>query len=176
MPKKIDPESDAPMRISLMKTAYYTMVYPFMMGYVLSGEKNKSEMENIESFALPLGIAFQIRDDLLGVFGIEKDTGKPSDSDITEGKLTLLVQKTILKLGESDRNKFTGIFLNNKKSPDDFEFIRKCIKESGALDETIQRHRELINDSYSLLEELVMKKYNRDVMRGVIESVEDIPL
>lgn len=176
MPRKIDPMSDAPMQISLMKTAYYTMVYPLIMGYVLSGEKNKTEMSNIEAMALPLGVAFQVRDDLLGVFGVEKDTGKPNDSDIMESKLTLLVQNTILKLSETDREKFTAVFLGSEKSLSDIEFIRDSIRNSGALDETISRHRELIDESYSLLDELVMKKYNKDVLRGVIESVEDLPV
>ena len=176
MPRIIDPESDTPMQISLMKTAYYTMVYPLIMGYVLSGEYSRSEMSNIEAFAVPLGIAFQVRDDMLGVFGIEKDTGKPNDSDIIESKLTLLVQNTILKLSDSHRVRFTNIFLGSDKSADDIEFVRCCIKESGALEETIQRHRELIDDSYILLDELVMKKSNKDIMRGVIESIEDIPL
>lgn len=176
MPKSIDPESDAPMKISLMKTAYYTMVYPLVMGYVLSGEKSKTEMSSIESFAVPLGIAFQIRDDLLGVFGIEKDTGKPNDSDIMESKLTLLVQNTILKLSENDRGKFTDTFLKLHKSESDIEFIRSSIMESGAFEDTVRRHRELIDEANSLLDELVMKKYNKDVMRGVIESVDDIPV
>jgi len=176
MPMTIDPDSDAPMQISLMKTAYYTMVYPLIMGYVLSGEKNKSEMDNIEAFAVPLGIAFQVRDDLLGVFGIEKDTGKPNDSDIMEGKLTLLVQNTILKLSVDDREKFTDIFLNKEKSADNVEFVRECIKQSGALEETIHQHRGLIDESYNLLDDLVMRNYNKDVLRGIIESVEDIPV
>jgi geranylgeranyl diphosphate synthase type I len=176
MLKSIDPESDAPMQISLMKTAYYTMVYPLIMGYVLSGEKSKTEMESIEAFAVPLGIAFQVRDDLLGVFGIEKDTGKPNDSDIMEGKLTLLVQNTILKLEESDRVRFTDIFLSQDKSKNDIEFVRECISKSGAVEDTVQRHRELIDESYTLLDELVIAKYNKDIMRGVIESVEDIPI
>ncbi len=176
MPRTIDTASDAPMQISLMKTAYYTMVYPLIMGYVLSGEKSKMEMDNIEAFAVPLGIAFQVRDDLLGVFGIEKDTGKPNDSDIMESKLTLLMQNTILKLSDIDRERFMKIFLGADKSKDDIEFVRVCIKESGALEDTIQRHRELIDESYNLLDELVMKKFNKDIMRGVIESIEDIPM
>ncbi|MFA5518575.1 MAG: polyprenyl synthetase family protein, partial [Spirochaetota bacterium] len=61
MPKKADIESNIPLRISLMKTAFYTIAYPMTMGYVLAGESKKSEMKRIEEFALPLGIAFQIR-------------------------------------------------------------------------------------------------------------------
>ncbi len=176
MPKTIDPTSDAPMHISLMKTAYYTMVYPMVMGYVLSGERNRNEMSKIEAFGVPLGIAFQVRDDLLGVFGVEKDTGKPNDSDIIEGKMTLLVQNTLLKLSEGEREKFMKIFLNLNKSVEEIEFVRRGIRECGALDDTIVRHRELIDESYRLLDDLAMRKNSKDVMNGVIESIEDIPV
>ena len=174
MPRNIDPANDMPMQISIMKTAYYTIVYPLTMGYILSGGKNKREIANIESFGIPLGIAFQMRDDILGVFGIEKDTGKPNDSDILEGKLTLLVQNTILRLTGKEREKFIKLFRGSEKSKDDVGFIRDKIKNSGALDDTLQYHAKLIRDSYSLLDNLAMKQYNKDVMSGVIEAIEDI--
>ena len=176
MPKDIDPESDMPMQVSLMKTAYYTMVYPLTMGYILSGRTHKREIANIESFAIPLGIAFQVRDDLIGIFGIEKDTGKPNDSDILEGKVTLPVQNTIQKLSGIEREEFIKLFLKNEKSKDDVNFLRKSIEESGALEETKKLHGKLINDSYNLLDNLAMKRYNKDVMAGIIESVEDIKI
>jgi geranylgeranyl diphosphate synthase type I len=91
-PKSIPP-ADAAGEISSEKTAYYTVVYPLLMGYVLSGGGNKKEIEKIHDFALPIGMAFQVRDDVLGVYGKTDMTGKPSDSDIEEGKLTMLVQK-----------------------------------------------------------------------------------
>ena len=174
MPKNIDPASNMPMQISLMKTAYYTIVYPLTMGYILSSGKNKREMANIESFAIPLGIAFQVRDDLLGIFGIEKDTGKPNDSDILEGKITLPVQNTILKLADKEREQFIKLFLKIEKSKEDVGFIRNKIKNSGALEDTLKYHAKLISDSYNLLDNLAMKRYNKDVMLGVIGAIEDI--
>jgi len=53
------------------------------------------EKKLIEKFSLPLGLAFQINDDIQGVFGKEKATGKSAVSDILEGKRTLLVDGTI---------------------------------------------------------------------------------
>ena len=174
MPKNIDPASNMPMQISLMKTAYYTIVYPLTMGYILSSGKNKREMANIESFAIPLGIAFQVRDDLLGIFGIEKDTGKPNDSDILEGKITLPVQNTILKLADKEREQFIKLFLKIEKSKEDVGFIRDKIKDSGALEDTIKYYEKLTRDSYNLLDNLAMKRYNKDVMLGVIGAIEEI--
>jgi geranylgeranyl diphosphate synthase type I len=176
MPSSIDPQGDAPMRISLMKTAYYTMVYPMIMGYVLSGGRNEREKKRIEDFGIPLGVAFQVRDDLLGVFGIEGDTGKPNDSDIREGKFTLLVQNTVNRLSGDDRAGFTECFLRAEKSESDIDYIRRMIIDSGAMDDTISRHRELIDEAKLKLEELALTGKSRDVLCGVIESVEDIPV
>ncbi len=176
MPVSIDCGSDAPMMISLMKTAWYTMVYPVMMGYVLSSGSGRKELETIEEFGIPLGIAFQIRDDILGVFGVESDTGKPNDSDILEGKFTLLVHNTMQKLDEAELENFKSVLLSRSKSPDEVRFIRETIKSSGALDETIGRHEKLLLEAEDKLDQLRIKKYSREVLRGVIEAVGDIPV
>jgi geranylgeranyl diphosphate synthase type I len=176
LPSSIDPQSDAPMRICLMKTAYYTMVYPMIMGYVLAGGRSAREKKRIEDFAIPLGIAFQVRDDLLGVFGVEGDTGKPNDSDIKEGKFTLLVQNTVANLQGAERSEFTIRFLEPEKSEADVEYIRSMIIDSGAMNDTITRHRELIDEARLKLDELALAGKSREVFRGVIEAVEEIPV
>ncbi len=176
MPRTIDVESNAPMMISLMKTAYYTMVYPITMGYVLSGGNGRNELKAIEEFGIPLGIAFQIRDDILGVFGIESDTGKPNDSDINEGKFTLLVHNTMQKLDDRELDNFKSVLLKQGKVQADIDFIRGTIKNSGALEETIESHASLISKAEEILDELRIKTYNKKVLRGVVEAVEDIPV
>jgi geranylgeranyl diphosphate synthase type I len=67
-------QENIPMQISTLKTAYYTMFYPLLMGHVLAGPGDEREKEAIRNFALPLGLAFQLRDDILGVFGDEAAT------------------------------------------------------------------------------------------------------
>ena len=176
MPASIDPQSDAPMRISLMKTAYYTMIYPMMMGYVLAGGRNVNEKKRIEDFGIPLGVAFQVRDDLLGVFGVEGDTGKPNDSDIKEGKFTLLIQNAVMNLPADERPQFTECFLKTDKTDSDIDFIRRMIIDSGAMNDTINRHRELVDESRLKLDDLAISGKSRDVLCGVIESVADIPV
>lgn len=176
MPREIDSGSNAPMMISLMKTAWYTMVYPVTMGYVLSGGAGRNELKAIEEFGVPLGVAFQIRDDILGVFGIESDTGKPNDSDIHEGKFTLLVHNTMQKLSDSELDQFKTVLLSQSKTDGDVQYIRETIKNSGALDETIDSHRGLIAEAEEKLDELRIKSHNREFLRGVVESVEDIPV
>lgn len=80
-----------------LKTGSYTVRGPLRIGARLAGV-SKSELEAIDSFAMPLGVAFQHQDDLLGVFGDPSVTGKPRGRDLREGKRTALVLE-----GMSDR-------------------------------------------------------------------------
>ena len=73
-----------------IKSGEYSCVMPLCIGALLAGA-NDEYIENLTKYGLSLGWAFQIQDDILGTFGNEKETGKPIDSDIREGKQTLLV-------------------------------------------------------------------------------------
>ena len=78
-----------------MKSSYYTFVNPLQIGLLLGGVIDKNVLTEIEDFGLAAGIAFQLKDDLLGVFGESETTGKPNTDDIEEGKYTLLIQYAI---------------------------------------------------------------------------------
>ena len=87
------------------------------------------EIAALGDFAECLGIAFQLRDDWLGIFGDEKKLGKPIGSDITAGKRTVLITRTIAMANRKDSD-FVLKSLGNKKV--DMERIRTAIRESGA--------------------------------------------
>src|SRR3989344_5774693 len=76
-----------------LKTAKYTFVGPLTVGAIL-GKANKSQIDALSKLGLLIGLAFQIQDDILGIFGNEKVTGKSVLSDLREGKNTLLIHKT----------------------------------------------------------------------------------
>lgn len=75
--------------INRLKAAWYTIVGPLGVGASLAGV-SFSKLKVLEDYGLPLGIAFQLQDDVLGIFGDKKKTGKSTASDIREGKNTLL--------------------------------------------------------------------------------------
>jgi geranylgeranyl diphosphate synthase type I len=79
------------MRVVIYKTAKYTIERPLQLGVALAGSGEPALTEACTSYGIPLGIAFQLRDDLLGVFGDPARTGKPVSGDISEGKPTVLV-------------------------------------------------------------------------------------
>ncbi|MCP4132562.1 MAG: polyprenyl synthetase family protein [bacterium] len=174
MPKAISVDENIPLQVSTLKTAYYTIYYPMLMGYVLAGRSSRREMDLIKNFTLPLGLAFQVRDDILGVFGKEKDIGKPSDSDIIEGKFTLLVQNTIETLKKNDREKFISTFTKQKKKKSEVKYIRTMIVESGALEKTRKKHGELLETAEECLIFLNIHDTYKAILSGVIEAVGEI--
>jgi geranylgeranyl diphosphate synthase type I len=73
-----------------LKTGSYTVRGPLALGAILAGA-SADQRASLECFAAPLGIAFQLRDDLLGTFGDPRATGKPAGNDLRRGKRTALV-------------------------------------------------------------------------------------
>lgn len=171
-PDKLNVSEDIPMQISAMKTAYYTIYYPMLMGCVLAMPENPEEKKRIEAFAIPLGLAFQIRDDILGVFGSEEETGKSTDSDIREGKLTLLVQSAFELLPPKKRREFSSRFLSAEKTEEDIRIIKAYISESGGLAAAKEKQAALLNEAKSALYNLSVSKSCKDILSCLPELIE----
>ncbi len=88
-----DSSPETALRISRYKTAAYTVERPLHLGAAIAGADDTT-IAALRRYGTDLGIAFQLRDDLLGVFGDPAVTGKPAGDDLREGKLTLLVALT----------------------------------------------------------------------------------
>ncbi|HKB75394.1 MAG TPA: polyprenyl synthetase family protein [Myxococcales bacterium] len=89
-----DLSGDEVLAVQRLKTGGYSFELPLRLGALLAGA-NAQILEALEGFARPLGLAFQIADDLLGTFGSPEVTGKPNASDLREGKRTLLVARAL---------------------------------------------------------------------------------
>ena len=110
--------------IHRLKTAAYTIEGPLIIGALLAGAKN---LKTFSKYAIPLGKAFQMQDDILGVFGDEKKLGKPIGSDIKEGKQTILILKA-LEVANDKQKKIITKNLGNKKLTKNFEVYRIFIR------------------------------------------------
>lgn len=114
------------------KTAHYTVLNPLCTGMVLAGA-GCEDTDAIRDYALHVGKAFQITDDILGVFGSPTKTGKRSGDDIKEGKKTVLTQYA-LGHASPDEQLFLKKCLGNQEVTDaDLQQCQKIIKRSGAL-------------------------------------------
>lgn len=128
-------------RILLYKTAKYTVEAPLLIGASLLGA-SPTLLEALSEFAIPAGVAFQLRDDLLGVFGDPKITGKPAGDDLITGKRTVLTALTRKSLSDSQRQLFDEL-LGTDLSAEQVRMLQKTMIESGAqneLERMIQRN------------------------------------
>lgn len=135
------------------KSAKYSSEHPLVLGGALAGASAQL-LERYSAFALPLGEAFQLRDDVLGVFGDPAQTGKPAGDDLREGKRTVLVGLTIDGAGESERQ-FVDSHLGRQDLSDaQIETLCSIMVDSGALAGTEAMIAELSSTAFSALAEM----------------------
>lgn len=116
-----------------LKTAHYSFATPLSMGAILAGAK-KSEINLLHNLGIYLGRAFQIKDDILGIFGEEAETGKPNLSDIREAKKTILVWYAYNNSDKKAKSCIKNILAHKNAGNADLLKMRRLIRASGALD------------------------------------------
>ena len=116
-----------------LKTSWYTITGPLQLGAILINADEKM-LGEIEEIGNDMGIAFQIKDDILGVFGEEKIVGKSILSDMLEGKQTVLTKHFIENANESQIEKFNSIYGNNESNEQDLECLKEMFTETKSYD------------------------------------------
>ncbi len=114
------------------KTAFYTFACPLCVGAILAGASQK-QIKAITQFGLKLGIAFQIKDDILGIFSEEKKTGKSQLADLQEAKKTALVWYAYNHAGTKDKKMIRRIMSKEKINRADLLKMRSILVNAGAL-------------------------------------------
>jgi geranylgeranyl diphosphate synthase type I len=115
-----------------MKTSYYTFINPLQAGLSLAGVVGSEVRRQVRAFGEPAGIAFQLHDDYLGIFGVTAETGKSNLDDIREGKLTMLVQNAIEHGSNGDVQELHLILGNRAASEVELNRLREIFNRSGA--------------------------------------------
>jgi len=133
--------ADRALRVVSMKSARYSIEQPLILGALLGGADAAQE-DALRRFGHPIGMAFQLRDDVLGVFGDESVTGKPAGDDLREGKRTVLIAFTRQRLDASARRVLDELLGDRTLTAEQVGSLQATIRESGAL----ARVEELIAD------------------------------
>ncbi|HEX7586217.1 MAG TPA: polyprenyl synthetase family protein [Patescibacteria group bacterium] len=115
------------------KTAKYTIEGPLHLGAILAGADDNF-LKIFSEYAIPVGIAFQIQDDILGIFGNEEKMGKPVGSDVRQGKQTILVAKAYEKADFKQEKILDKTLGNRSLTLEELEEFKKVIMETGSLD------------------------------------------
>jgi geranylgeranyl diphosphate synthase type I len=150
-----DSSVDAALRIDRLKTAAYTVSRPLHLGAALAGASS-DVIDRLLKFGGDLGVAFQLRDDLLGVFGDPSVTGKPAGDDLREGKRTLLLALGLRRAREQGRqdhhDTIAAAVGNAELTERDVDEVRQVLVEVGAVDAVERRIDELTGKSITVLE------------------------
>lgn len=161
-------------KIMELKTAEYSFIKPVEIGLKLA----KASSESITSWQKILkevGLLFQIRDDVIGTFGSEIKIGKSVDSDMKEGKKTVVVQKFLEQATEEEKEIFTSFFGTIDITPDNMKWYTARVKEKKIL-ENIEKDFEnrikKLKDLINLREE----KYLVEITSEILHVLSDFSM
>jgi geranylgeranyl diphosphate synthase type I len=131
------------LRVAQYKSAKYTVERPLHLGATLAGA-NGDLIQVLSDYGLPIGEAFQLRDDVLGVYGDPASTGKPAGDDLREGKRTVLVAYALEAANEAQQETLRRLLGDPALDEDGVTILRDVIASTGALD----RVEQLIDERY----------------------------
>lgn len=152
--------------VARYKSGSYTVARPLEIGATLAA--NGDELaRRLAAAGLPLGQAFQLRDDVLSVFGAEAETGKPTLSDLAEGKRTLLVALTAERLDPASRARFDSLLGRPNLSEEQADELRELMQASGGLAATERWTDGLFNEAMEHLQALPIAEEARRVLRDL---------
>ncbi len=156
------------LEIYKLKTAYYTIVGPLSLGMILAG-CSKEKLKDIEKIGYTLGIAFQLQDDMLGIYG--EEIGKPVGSDIEEFKQTLLYAYT--KKNKKYYDELLKVY-GKKVDKNSLSKVREIFKNSGAYSYTLDMINSLYEESEKALNDINwLKEEDKEIIIGFIEYLKN---
>jgi geranylgeranyl diphosphate synthase, type I len=160
-----DADVDQAMRVLRYKSAKYSVERPLHVGAALAGG-GAPVFTALSSYGLPLGEAFQLRDDLLGVFGDPSVTGKPAGDDLVEGKRTVLVALALAGLAEDDA-KLLDSSLGGPLDDEEVARLRALVEGSGALADVEKRIGSLTDRCLAALDDPAVATAAREPLRAL---------
>lgn len=160
------------LRTYRMKSSYYTFINPLQVGAALAGSE---EVHNdvIEKMGIPAGLAFQIQDDVIGLFGDKSASGKPNMDDLKEGKMTLMMQHAIEHAGKADANVIRSCLGNPEVTAEQHQRVCDIVESCGAKHYAVERARAYASEAQLHLSELEWSESSKQFLSNIIQySVE----
>ncbi len=159
-----------PERTYELKTASYTVRGPLLLGAELAGG-TEAVKKVLTAYALPAGIAFQLRDDLIGVFGPSKTTGKPQGGDLKEGKNTLLVSEARKLLTNEQTTLLEGLLGQRSATEKQVQEVANLLDSCGAKDVIESRIDELKREALGALDGALLSAHAQSLLQGALMAL-----
>lgn len=152
------------------KTAIYTYENPLFIGAILAGLDEKI-LAILHDYSMKGGVAFQLQDDILGMYGDEEKTGKSANSDLLQGKSTMLIVNA-LEGSKEQQEAVLAAWGNKEATAEQIEGAKRAVKESGAYEHSLKVARELAKEAADEAKRLRGKGLNDeaiDFIEGIAE-------
>jgi geranylgeranyl diphosphate synthase type I len=157
-------------RVIVYKSAKYSVQAPLAMGASLGGG-SLTQVAALRDFGLPLGIAYQLRDDLLGVFGDPLVTGKPAGDDLREGKRTVLIALARAELPSNAVRLLDELLGDLELDARQIEMLQHTIRDSGAIDKVERMIARNVDLARNALGEAPLAKSAVDQLLQLTDTV-----
>lgn len=161
------------LRIARYKSGKYTIERPLHLGAVIAhptASEHSKLLTVLSAYGLPLGEAFQLRDDMLGIFGDPKETGKPAGDDLREGKRTVLMAMTMEKATDSARDELAANLGNPDIASEKIETLRTLITDTGAVADVEKLIDRLGEESMAAAHSAVINEEARPFLLALAET------
>jgi geranylgeranyl diphosphate synthase type I len=158
-------------RICRYKSGKYTIERPLHLGAALAAPERFDDLApRLSGYGLPLGDAFQMRDDVMGAFGDERTTGKPVGGDLREGKPTPLLARALVAATDAQRDVLSMVG-NPALNDEQIAAIQTVIVDTGALDDLEATIARLTSQAIVALDQLELAGDARGELIGLAEFV-----
>jgi len=165
-------DRDRALTIATLKSGRYSVSRPLELGALLAGAEQETAAALLR-IGDPLGVAFQLGDDLLGVFGDPDETGKPSGADLVEGKRTLLIAETLARLSDQERAAFDQLVGDDGSGPSEVARMRDTIERCGARAAVEEHLRHSVAEARSAIDALPLPPSAHTTMREDLHGLAD---
>ncbi len=151
-----------------LKTAWYTMIGPMQLGAILGGAPQRL-LDEIERAGLAMGTAFQIRDDILGIFADTGEIGKSNLSDMQEGKTTVLTQHFQEHASDTQRARFRRIYGRRESGAAELTELRQLLQETGSDADADARCQTCVETARRQIAQMEISDANRAILWSFLD-------
>lgn len=166
---RADSSVERSLRVAALKSGRYSVERPLLLGAAIAGAPEPLATA-LAAFGVDVGVAFQLRDDLLGVFGDPERTGKPAGDDLREGKRTVLVAAALQAGTPAQRRLLQEALGDPALTQDGVEAVRRVLVDTGAARTVEAMIRERADRALAVLDEASLAGEARDALRDLVEA------
>ncbi|MGB5552320.1 MAG: polyprenyl synthetase family protein [Thermoanaerobaculia bacterium] len=156
------------LRILQMKSGRYSVERPVQLGALLAGASGDT-LDALTRYGARLGEAFQLQDDLLGMFGDVETVGKPVGEDLAEGKYTILIHSALAKLSPADRTIVESALGNADVREDEVREVQRLIESVGARQQVVEMVDTRLQAAEQALDEANVIGPGADFLQGLMD-------